>query len=90
MPLKKIWKERQTVTIVTFFETYENVAITNISIPAPESGTAFKPEISFKEVNVVKLTTIIALASVKVGKMDSNKAKQASPTADLGKQTGGA
>lgn len=86
--LKKIWKEKKPITIVTFFETYIDVGITNIGIGSPDGGTAFRPQISFKEMNIVKLAKVVLDTDFKVGAMDNDTSKQSAQKADLGKQVG--
>ena len=54
--LKAVMDAKQTVTIVTALEVYENVAITNIDTTLDgESGDALAIRITFKQVKTVQL-----------------------------------
>jgi hypothetical protein len=85
--LKEIWERGELVDIVTVYDVFENVGISNISTARDFStGEAIEFNISFQEVNIVQLQEILIVANVKLLDMVSDTNKQASPKLDVGKQ----
>jgi hypothetical protein len=86
--LKAFWEEETTGDIVTYFETYKNVAISNISVGSPDNGTAARYQVSFREIKTVKLKEQVITADIRPGALNNPNAKQASPITNVGQQTG--
>ena len=85
--LKKIWLEKKLVTIVLGLDTYENCILTRIEANrTPDEGDAQTFRIAFKEVRTVKLATTRLATATSPLSMDTEDNRQASTTADLGKQ----
>lgn len=86
--LKQIWLDEQLVDIVTIYGVFNNVGISSISTPRfSGTGEAINFDITFQEVNIVKLQEIVVVANVKFLDMKSTNNKQASPKLEAGKQT---
>jgi hypothetical protein len=86
--LKFIWEKELPLDIVTFFETYKNVALVNIGVGSPDSGTAANFQVTFREIRTVKLQEVKITANVNPGELDNDTSRQASPGADRGRQVG--
>lgn len=85
--LREIWLNEQLIDIVTIYDVFENVGISNISAPRNNStGEAIEFDISFQEVNIVKLQEIVIVANVRFTNMDSDNNRQGSPKLEAGKQ----
>ena len=85
--LKKIWLEKKLVTIVLGLDTYENCILTRIEANrTPDEGDAQTFRIAFKEVRTVKLATTRLATATSPRNTDTEDNRQASTTADLGKQ----
>ena len=85
--LKKIWLEKRLVTIVLGLDTYENCILTRIEANrTPDEGDAQTFRIAFKEVRTVKLATTRLATATSPLNLDEEDNRQASSTADLGKQ----
>ena len=87
--LESLWRERDLVTIVTVLKVFDNVAITNISINrGTDSGEALEVDVSFQEINIVKLQELQITASIKLKNMNSTQNKQSANKLNKGKQQG--
>lgn len=87
--LERIQEEEQLVTIVTVLKTYENVTITKASVSRnSSSGEAIGINISFKQVNTVKLQKVSAEISVEANDMGTDTDRQASADVNVGRTTG--
>lgn len=88
--LKAIMDNRELVTIVCALEVYNNVAITHIgAVRNGESGDAQEFEISFKQVNRVRLNEYrVSLDVEEPENMESDLNRAASVNLDNGQQTG--
>lgn len=87
--LKAVMDAKQTVTIVTALEVYENVAITNIDTTLDgESGDALAIRITFKQVKTVQLREDKVTAQVQPENMDSDINRQAAVGVDGGQKVG--
>lgn len=85
--LKKIWAEKKLVTIVLGLDTYTNCIITRIEANrTADEGDAQTFRIAFKEVRTVKLATTRLATSTQPLNLDTADNRQASSTADMGKQ----
>lgn len=85
--LKKIWAEKKLVTIVLGLDTYENCILTRIGASrTADEGDAQTFRIAFKEVRTVKLATTRLATATSPLNLDDEDNRQASSTADLGKQ----
>ena len=85
--LKKIWLEKKPVTIVLGLDTYENCILTRIEANrTPDEGDAQTFRIAFKEVRTVKLATTRLATATSPRNLEEEDNRQASATADLGKQ----
>lgn len=70
--LKQLWKAEQLVTIVTCMDTYENVAITNISTSRDENtGEALEFTVTFQEVKTTTTTEVSVTAQIQPENMDT-------------------
>lgn len=88
--LKATMDRRELVTIVTALEVYENVAITRISAPRDgDSGDAQEFEISFKQVETVKLREEQVSAQVQPKDMDSDINRSSAVNMNNGQQVAG-
>lgn len=88
--LKATMDRKELVTIVTALEVYDNVAITRISAPRDgDSGDAQEFEISFKQVEVVKLREDKVTAQVQPKDMESDINRESAVNIDNGQQVGG-
>lgn len=88
--LKATMDRKELVTIVTALEVYDNVAITKISAPRDgDSGDAQEFEISFKQVEVVKLREDKVTAQVQPKDMESDINRASAVNIDNGQQVGG-
>lgn len=88
--LKAAMDRRELVTIVTALEVYDNVAITRISAPRDgDSGDAQEFEISFKQVETVKLKETKVTAQVQPKDMESDINRASAVNIDNGQQVGG-
>ena len=71
--LKAVMDAKQTVTIVTSLEVYDNVAITNISTERNgDSGDALEIKVSFRQILTVSLMEHEVTAQVQPKDMDSD------------------
>ena len=71
--LKAVVDAKQTVTIVTSLEVYDNVAITNISTERNgDSGDALEIKVSFRQILTVSLMEHEVTAQVQPKDMDSD------------------
>lgn len=87
--LEQLWKAKELVDIYTIYKTYNNVAITNISIVKDtNTGEALIADISFQEVTKVSLQTIDILANISLADMNSNINRQSSVNFNAGKTVG--
>ena len=87
--LKAVMDAKQTVTIVTALEVYENVAMTNIETTLDgESGDALAIRITFKQVKTVQLREDKVTAQVQPENMDSDINRQAAVGVDGGQKVG--
>lgn len=87
--MEEIMNEQTLVTIVTVLKVYENVGITSVDVvQTSESGESIVLDVTFKQVNVVKLKTVQIDLDVKVPNMDNDVNRQAAPTAELGRTVG--
>lgn len=87
--LKRIWKERSLISIITIMQRYDNVAITNVSSPRDEgTGEAIIFNVSFREVKIVKLKTVQIDTTIEAGRPVNNNSRQASAKRDIGRTTG--
>lgn len=85
----RIMEEELPVTIVTVLRVYENVGITNIDVArSADTGEALILDVSFKQMNIVKLKTVQIDLDVKIPNMDTDQNRQSSPTAEVGRQVG--
>ena len=85
--LKEIWLNEDLVDIVIIYDVFTQVGISNVGTPRDSStGEAISFDISFQEVNIVKLQEIVIVANVKFADMTSENNKQASPKKETGKQ----
>lgn len=76
--LKQLWKAEQLVTIVTCLETYENVAITNVSTGRDEnSGEALEFTVTFQEIKKATTTEVSVTAQIQPENMDTTTNKKA-------------
>lgn len=77
---KAIFKAKQTVTLVTVLEQYDNVAITHVSAPRDAgTGDALIFDVSFQQIKTVQLKVMKLDGIVKPADMKSDKNRQASP-----------
>lgn len=87
--MKRIWRERQLVTVVTVLERYDDVAIVNVGTAKNfETGQSLPITLSFKKVNIVKLKTTQIDANVRIGNTGTQLNRQISPKSEIGTQTG--
>ena len=87
--LKRIWRDRQPVTITTIMEKYENVAIESVDVArSDDTGQAIVLNISFKKITTVKLKTTIIDANVRQRNMNNDLSKQSAPKLDVGTTSG--
>lgn len=85
---KAIFKAKQTVTLVTVLEQYENVAITHVSAPRDAgTGDALIFDVSFQQIKTVQLKVVKLEGVVKPADMKSNKNRQASQKLSAGTVT---
>lgn len=86
--LRLLWKKRTPIQIVTIYRVYNNVAITNINpIRDDTTGEAISFELSFQEINIVKLQEVVIEAKISLADMDSELNQQSSPNLNLGRIT---
>lgn len=84
--LEQLWRNRELITVNTVLRVYNNVAITSLSVNKDvDSGEMIAINISFIEVNVVKLQEIEVVASIKLKDLKSKQNKQTSPKTEVGK-----
>lgn len=84
--LRDLWKKRSLIQVVTIYRVYNNVAITNINpVRDDTTGEAISFELSFQEVNIVKLQEVVIEAKISLANMDNEINQQASPNLDLGR-----
>ena len=84
--LKALWEAREAVTIVTVLETFNDVAITSISVPRSiGDGESLTFSISFKQIQIVKLKTVLIDTVVNVNEPTTPQNQQASSPADMGR-----
>lgn len=87
--LKRLWEDKKLVTLVLVLDTYEDVAITNISVSRDgNSGDAQEFDISFKSVKQVQLREVSIRATVTPPKMDTKKRRQAATKSVTGTNPG--
>lgn len=87
--LKAVMDAKQTVTIVTALEVYENVAITNIDTTLDgESGDAIAIRITFKQVKTVQLREDKVTAQVQPENMESDINRETAVGVDGGQKVG--
>lgn len=85
---KSIFQARQTVTLVTVLEVYEDVALTHVSAPRDAgTGDALIFDVSFQQIKTVQLKTVKLSAVASPKDMSSNKNRQASPKLSMGTAT---
>lgn len=86
--LEMLWQQKQPVTVVTNLKIYENMAIEKISIPKnPESGSALKIPMEFKQIRVVSVkTTTIPMEYLRGG--DTKTAAGTAQTKEASGATG--
>lgn len=83
--LEQLWRDRELVDIVTVYKVYKNVAITSISISRTnDQGEAIEFEISFKEVNVVKLQSVDIEVDIKLKNMNTDINRQSANILNAG------
>jgi hypothetical protein len=86
--LKRLWKSRELVTVITVMEVYEDVAITDVSIDrSSDTGEAITLNISFRKVKKVTLQEIVIFAGVNPKDMSVNQNRQIANSSDNGRQT---
>jgi hypothetical protein len=83
--LYELWKKRELVTIGTVLKLYENMAITSISMgKSADDGESIVANISFRQVNVVKLQSVEITAAIKIEDLKTDKNKQIAPKNNKG------
>lgn len=88
--LKALMDARQTVTIVTALEVYDNVAVTHIETQRDgTTGDALAIQVSFRQVQTVQLKEDRVMAQVNPSDMDSTINRLASVGMDNGQRVGG-
>lgn len=85
--LEDVWKSRTTVTLYTLLKRYENVVITSFNFSKDQPREDLTAEISFKQINIVKLQEIDIEGKIKINTSTKN-GKQANRKLDLGGQQG--
>lgn len=84
----ELWKNKELVTLTTVLEVYDNVAIENVSTSVNDgTGESLVFDVSFRQINIVKLQEIQATATISIDDMDSDINKQSAVEADQGKTT---
>lgn len=87
--LKAVMDAKQTVTIVTALEVYENVAITHIETTRDgDTGDALAIQIGFRQVQTVQLREDKVSAQVQPSDMESSINRAAAVGTDGGQQVG--
>lgn len=87
--LKVLWEEKSPVDIVLGLDTYEGAIITSITANRDEeSGDAQSYTLAFQELPQVQLKKTKISAQVSPAAPTNSLNRQASPTLDLGRQTG--
>jgi hypothetical protein len=87
--LKRLWKERSLISIITIMQRYDNVVIENVSMPRDEgTGEAIIINLSFRQVKIVKLKTVQIDTTIEAGRPVNNNSRQASAKRDIGRTTG--
>lgn len=87
--LKAVMDAKQTVTIVTALEVYENVAVTNIETTLDgESGDALAIRLTFKQVKTVQLREDKVTAQVQPENMESDINRETAVGVDGGQKVG--
>lgn len=85
----RLWKTRELVTIICVLKVYENVAITNVKITrSAATGDAIVLDISFKQVKVVKLRTVLIDVGVNPKGMKTDSNRQIAAPSDQGRTVG--
>jgi hypothetical protein len=85
--LKSLWKEKQTVTIISNLEVYENVAIVDVNIEKSfNTGDSINISVTFKKINIVELKTVIGTTDIKVKDTKTKKNRQSSKPQNTGYQ----
>jgi hypothetical protein len=86
--LRELWKNKQLVTIATIYRVYEDVAISSITFSRDEdTGEAISAEISFQQLEIVKLQSVTIEANIKLNDMTNDLNRQSSPNVNGGKNT---
>jgi hypothetical protein len=87
--IRRLWRSREPVTIVTVLSVYEDYAIRDISVARSEAtGEAIALNISFREIRRVSLRRVNLEVDITVTDMNDDLSRQAAPQSDLGRQTG--
>ena len=88
--LKAVMDAKETVTIVTALEVYENVAITHIETDRDgDTGDALAIQVSFRQVQTVQLREDKVTAKVSPEDMDSNINRLSAVGTDGGQKVAG-
>jgi len=87
--LRDLYLNKELVDIVTVLKVYENVAITNISVPRnSESGEELISNFSFEQVDIVNLQEVLIEATIRLNDMNSDLNRQAAVELNAGKTLG--
>ena len=87
--LRRLWTERQPVSVVSNMEVYPSVAIESISINrSSDDGESMTIDLDFKEVKIVRLKTTTIEAGVQPNDMNSDINRQTALTSNSGRVTG--
>lgn len=85
----RLWKNRETVTLVSVLRTYNDIAIVDVNVSlSADTGSAIVLDISFKQIKKVKLKTVLIDVGVNIKDTKTDIKRQSSPALDQGRTIG--